>query len=886
MDFPVQRRKINTYGKSQRKVLVHDIFDVASSNAFPSSQSAVTQFSSSSSSTTPAERLSTTSKPALATGKSIPQPSTVKHGTASSLSMKPSSDSASISSRSSSFSPVDQTDASLFDIQSSDEEGNLGTQHALAVKRRKVVPLQSKKSTSRAGKSATHSSDNNKPTHASKGMQRIDVSQRTASSRADLHKIAMTSKRQPPKTTIAKAPVNKPAAVPSGLNLFDQISEDSSSSRLSRPTTPKRKRPPSTLNPVNAPSPSDLQLTALSLTPEAHLSLSEQISADEDMTDDSSVSPTPRKPRRRLIDRLDPPRLAKSEPITLSNTPDSSSIIDDSMPTVHNLDKLSPPRSLPVEGSSSQPIPNGVGAGPKSGRIRSTYARQRSHLSDTMDGLENPQISHSQRSSQRDLSHATSFTSVASQLELDQDDIDETDLPAQKSIHELRRGGAISRFDNDLLELLGDIQSSSKALRIPALMQLAGKLSDLAFLLQFQESDNVSRVTDSARPDLDDVSSTLMILVFQIMTSAHHVSPRTLPQILDAICRLPPYLATSNQSLTKLAKDRSQNLSKLLVREICDFDDKRSAAMNLAASSTGHLYLVTLENTVRRMRQLGDAPALPQSILRELVSVISTSWDVLRRGPTEEHVVESMRTCFSILEIVSLNPDLSRLLATTKFLTQLRDATAGIVQWAGEDHPHIAQVCLKFIISLSNDRSDVCNALSEGGLIGTMYTIVEDHFIRLAMSIPSESDPASQRLDTVILALGCLLNFAASSDRPRQRMLELSDNGRSLVEGMVEVFNSCFERASEATTIEHTHLVVPLGYLSMLLCALCLNANARDLIVRTTRGQGLSDLFLAVETFLKSWRQVEAETGETDETSSGFSRMLTDIYDAVRMQSL
>lgn len=71
----------------------------------------------------------------------------------------------------------------------------------------------------------------------------------------------------------------------------------------------------------------------------------------------------------------------------------------------------------------------------------------------------------------------------------------------------------------------------------------------------------------------------------------------------------------------------------------------------------------------------------------------------------------------------------------------------------------------------------------------------------------------------------------------------------------------------------------------MLLCVLCLNQRAKEKIVQSTRGEGFNELFVAVETFLESWKQVEAEAEDSDGSSSRFLKKLTDIYETVKRQA-
>lgn len=516
------------------------------------------------------------------------------------------------------------------------------------------------------------------------------------------------------------------------------------------------------------------------------------------MSDGDSMDPVPRKPRRRLVDRLDPPRPENHASVCLSTPPESSGRIDNTQTT----DGSSPPRIPPPEAKALPSPKQSSGEGetrPKPPRVRSTYARQRSHLSDLAEGFDGGDGANSQHSSRLDLSQPVSFTSMASQMDFPQDDMDDGDLPLQKSIHELRRGGAISRFDNDLADLLDDISSSSKALRLTALMRLIRNLADLAFLHQFQEAGNMIRMAKIAGPELDEVTAVLLVIMFKAVTCTHQVSMATATCVLQALYRLPSQLASTDRTLARLARDRGQNLSKLLFKDIQDFEEERSVAQANPPPTVGNLFLTTLEVNLRRLKNREQVPSLPEPLVREIVSVLSMNWEVVHKGMPKEDIVENMRLCLSILEAAGLSDEIPWSTTTPPWLTVLREILASMVKWADDNNPEIQQVCLKFVINLSNDRPRVCSILSAGDLIGNIYTIIENHFLRIAVSQASKAEQDSQKLDTVILALGSMLNMTACSDECRTRMVEIIQNGRSLVEAMVEVFNSYFDQASEVS---------------------------------------------------------------------------------------
>ena len=74
------------------------------------------------------------------------------------------------------------------------------------------------------------------------------------------------------------------------------------------------------------------------------------------------------------------------------------------------------------------------------------------------------------------------------------------------------------------------------------------------------------------------------------------------------------------------------------------------------------------------------------------------------------------------------------------------------------------------------------------------------------------------------------------------------------------------------------------GYISALLCTLCLNSHARKRISEYIKGEGLSQLFGAADTFLVHLQTVEEALGEEGGSSSGFTARFTAVLDTVKQQ--
>ncbi|KAK5061479.1 hypothetical protein LTR84_008023 [Exophiala bonariae] len=879
MDFQSSRRKANTYGKGgARKILVHDIFDITS----------VSSRTPLSSQDTPSNALFNSSSPTDYPQSTAPVTQNTwtdrrdVNSVVNTMDLRPTTPSSTTGS-----SPCSSTNTpavDMFDIQSSGEDAPYKINGPLN-KKRKVIPVQSRADSERINK------DNARPyLGLSKQSDRISKTiSKPSSLKGNQSGATKTAskpvKRQQPlaRTYVPQNSIPRKTRVSSGSSAH--LSDTSASSpRVSRQTTPKRKIQLSDDGSNNASSPSDLQMTSLRLTPER--TVPHQLSEDMEMSDGGPVQATPRKGRKRLIDRLDGP-CAKAPEKSGSSIGDNDFSAGESSYSQPVSGYASPARGLQqAPGNENGNLATEEPKPAPPVRMPRTYAKQRSHLSDMLDSLE----PSSQHSSQQSYSQPTSFTSFASQMDLGLEDDDSEEVSSfkqPKSIHELRRAGAITKFDNELSTVLDEVESGIKSARIRGLIQLLKKLANMTFLRHFLDSGGLARFNECADSTLDEVSGTLMIAVFQRMTSATHVSPETMVQILAALYRLPSTLGTTHKPLSKVAKDRRQNLPKLLLSELNEYEDTSSSQAGHRALPISLIFYTALANTLHPLVKLGEHyPPLPSPLLDDILRAVIAIQKTLNLEAEREDSTTSLNTLLSTLEIASFSRSLVTVIERSAHFPALRESLADLMEWARQaQQPLLEQSCLKFIVSLSNNQPEICSRFAEGPLIARVYAVVDDHFCRMATSAVQAQELDSEKLDAAVLALGCLLNFADCADVAREKMLEKDQNGRRLVDGLVDIFNSYVDLTSEADTMDQTQVLIPLGYISMLLCTLCLNPQANELIAHSTKGPGLEQLFLAVETFLTPLRQVEMDLAANGGSPSGSFERFMVIYEAVRQKA-
>src|SRR5438046_2467471 len=85
----------------------------------------------------------------------------------------------------------------------------------------------------------------------------------------------------------------------------------------------------------------------------------------------------------------------------------------------------------------------------------------------------------------------------------------------------------------------------------------------------------------------------------------------------------------------------------------------------------------------------------------------------------------------------------------------------------------------------------------------------------------------------------------------------------------------------QASSLEQSHALVTFGYLSMLICTLCLDDDIRSKVRRGMKGRSLYPLILTVEEFLHHFRTVEQVMVE-DEASNNFTERFGQIVNQLR----
>ena len=569
--------------------------------------------------------------------------------------------------------------------------------------------------------------------------------------------------------------------------------------RRSSPETPKAKRSLQKRIEVTGPvaSPGQLGLTSLRLTPEKNHS-------SRAATPENGAV-TPRRIRHKLTDRLDAPEGdIRVQPASLDLAADLLVEIGEKSNARRTL--VPQPR-VPSPGAFAD-----VPASPKttravSDRSRLTYAKERSHLSDMVDevgdlrDLPKPRLVSSMPAV---TSSRISQVAIDSQVFEDSEDVSAAN--AVKSIHELRQAGINNRFERDMESHFEDIEpqsNPSKTLRIQALLQLIQKLNRPGVARQFIEVGMARRLADCAEAEMNIVGAVLLVHALSCLLVLDHMNAQHVLAAFDAIILLSPVLLAYGEPFSKLVTDRKQNFSKALSRELAAFG-KLTRIEPLPSTiqwTPQHVAVFALEQSLRIIRELRAVPAdFPVALFNQILALVSTICEKGENPKTQPHMVTAALSILEFSAVCQLPVEYQEGSNISLNYGMLADLVIQLlVENSGEDMD-LRSIALRLVVSLTNNEPRVCGALAVTGLIPSVFAVVREEFPRLSARADRGDEFDTSTLDTVIMALGCLLNLADCSGEARKRMYALPNGSPNSLAWFVSVFNQRAGKAEEVRT--------------------------------------------------------------------------------------
>lgn len=533
----------------------------------------------------------------------------------------------------------------------------------------------------------------------------------------------------------------------------------------------------------------------------------------------SQVKPTPSH-RRRLIDRLQPVARRVHESLRYSH--DGEMVLD-----LHKWDSSAskkewPPRigdrPEPANDGRTDPSDPANTLAARTGQyqhlplngLKYTYSSERSHLENTgMDDtnfLDMPILRDNvppgdALPSKRMRAKAPTLDATAFG-DPRKAHLDGSQNSSMRTIHELRESGENARQINEIEALFDDIDGSSLipvSLRRGKLLELATKIQEPAWcrLLLDQGLDRRLLIL-SALWNNDAVFNLLLASMLLHLIAAPFASPH----LNDS--RIADLFATrlkDDQDLVNVAQSRRSNISKRVQCEIKDYVDAvgRSNIWRSGAPTqqSGRMIgLQGLEYLVRKRREADcKNDVLQPKIIIQLVEMLPLPSEAPTLPLSTDELLET-RLAISILEsctISGANHDDSQWVGAT--LAPILAILPRLAQVSLIDSEGTQRLALRLYLNLTNNNPRLCQEFAKVDVIRSILDIIESH--SRILSNPEQQSNSPAALDTMILALGTLINLVEWSAAVRHIMISTETKDDCFVDTLVKLFTARLKIVAE-----------------------------------------------------------------------------------------
>ncbi|KAK4104998.1 hypothetical protein N658DRAFT_443011 [Parathielavia hyrcaniae] len=601
----------------------------------------------------------------------------------------------------------------------------------------------------------------------------------------------------------------------------------------------------------------------------------------------TSSRPNPSR-KRRLIDTL----AAQAEEMGSSSEDEVPSQRSDdyNSPSPPPLqDPPPPPPSALHPKPMTRPVMTAKKAGPKF-----TYSQQRTMLADDdplLGGGGLGDLDGPAGGALFNFGRLTKSATVSAFSYLDEDD-ETANAGAVRSIHELRQAGANSRFADeidDILDRVGAHSSTPSSLRRGALLELAQKMKQKDFRLQFRNHSDGENLFRSLADETDVISGTAILAIITTLlaatTSAHLIQHLRSQGLAVLISRL----LDVTTDMVQLAKDRKHNLSrngqlaiaaiKSLLLELPVWEPFSPTSLSPRA-----LALKCLDLIMRQPIHASVEEVLPQAVTDRLFSIIaggasnSACWDF----PNHQDSCDFYLALY-ILEGCSISAMQSDLYSvwTEQYAPVVADVLEAALERLADKLGDLESLTLKISLNITNHNGQASRLFVEKGLLRRLAKSAYNAFGMVMTSMKGDSF-LSKLLESLIMMLGTMINFCAYYPPASGSLEESGDGAGSPLNELFRVFADNHSKTSDADSMEKTQLNVALGYLSIFLGYLCLSDSIRDRFVLVHPKKSIRPLLDSINEFIAFHRKVaeaQADEGARQGSDSGSLARLQELAD-------
>ncbi|KAE8348434.1 wings apart-like protein regulation of heterochromatin-domain-containing protein [Aspergillus coremiiformis] len=491
-------------------------------------------------------------------------------------------------------------------------------------------------------------------------------------------------------------------------------------------------------------------------------------------------------------------------------------------------------------------------------RPRITYAHQRSFLDDAamMAHIETSGLSLS--SGDCNLMHPQLNPGFLSSHVEDQENLDHRPI---RSIHELRQAGDNARFRETVDLIFEDIEDPRNSVSevCNGFVQLCTKLMEPQFSHRFSECGFDERLVKCMTGSFDIISITLALCAFKLIRANGSFPPTLLLPFWYKILDISSTLLAVEDDILLTMKQRSFGLSKAVQASLKGLLPRLSLAAYgepISTISPRLLMLLTIRSSLLMFQEQGSSVDIPSPLLSLVVGFSSTESceNLAFHLPPER-----FHTLIAALSIVETYTVLSGPLDAEHC-----DSLRPLIQCHNFLHPNpsgqsrqIQVLYIRVLLNLTNKEASLCEECCRSELVGGLVSIIISEFCALSQESTTKENGS---LDTVILALGALINLAEKSESSRSIFLTSTDNSASFLHLLICQFRANISSVSQAHSVPEVKHNVAVGYLSILLVTLCLNQEALTQVKASLDGTGLASALSTAEEFLQYHQRVEKDS--------------------------
>lgn len=532
-----------------------------------------------------------------------------------------------------------------------------------------------------------------------------------------------------------------------------------------------------------------------------------------------------KKRRKRLIDAL----VEQNQDEVVES--DEEAIEEEASPILpslsHNVSDLSmmdsqPLPQTPTRNAGAMQAASTRTFARSSSALKFTYGQGRKVLEEDgdllLESLTLPEMPLSLKG--RRLELGTPKKMAANKGMLDDEDAAINSSPNSKlrDIHELKQAGANSRVADTMQDLADQIGSPSikpSSSRRAALLQVAEKIKDKAFMRQCRDYGVEGALLKDIEKETDVVSGYLilstLVTILAKWPSSHIQQLVRLEKPASMFAR---FLDIS-QDMKIIARDRKSNLSKRsqnsliavqsTLRELSIWGEARPSCISPRSLILKCLHLLVTKD----MNAARDPAIFSPDVIEALFAVLSEAaesadhWDY----PATAGAID-LDHSLSLLDFYAVSvaePQRASADWAARYLPIVADVFKASSQYvipdtAAEESERkvLERSLLKLTINLANNSLEAPEIFVSKGLIPALAGSISSNFTRISASL-SQDTWADGIIDSLVLRLGILINFAEHSSLVRQVINDCHHDGQQPVDEMIRLFSENYRRTAEVS---------------------------------------------------------------------------------------